>query len=1111
MKMKERVRNAWCGVLSAAVAVLCAASAVAAEVYRPTQIVNGDFSKEPWMDYTFNGTRYTSCPERGQGDVSDIAFNGVDGGWNTTETQIFQGSLFEYACNDGGVHGTQHNGSISCLDKYVEMNCFHAAILYQDLTTHGGDIVRWSLKHAVRTGSSADQTQSIRVEIGAPLRDPTGAVANAVGTGSDINSKINPSGKAVFRCNGVVDAYGNASGVGFAGNDIGYLSLDKTNNAKGWWTASGVYIVPDGQTVTRFGFVSEAQKPDVGNLLDDIVFSTLLGNLQLVGIGADGAAIMGYWGDADATKRLAVKVGSKVFYFAMGKYVNDNFLIVLSAEQIGDARKVTVYHEDYPSAAKSVELVELEPAGLPYGGDLSSLDAGQMLTPGFFYNLTSDLVLKGDVTRDNPYGSGLLMPKDGSVAINLNGYSLTVEGAAGEGTRGGGAGILMNNGSTLYICGNGGSFTAKGGAGAAGASGAAGGNAWHTGDGKSSEGHSGGGGTGGAGGGGGGAGVGTVGGEGGSGAGAGGVSMGITGSGSPHLNGDSGKQGADGSSASSDGLEGCSFMCVASLESTTLTGGAAGAGGAGGPCGTEVANWGAEGRWRTCAAGGGGGGGGGGLGGAGYGTGGGGGGQGGGGGSGGCDTNDADKPNYNRQGGGKGGYGGLGGNSGKQGADAWVNNLGENGQPGPSGASGGAGAGCVSFPVPVFTAAVYSELKYAVTLDNRGGEGATSTVCFLGETPGAVAVPVRTGYAFGGYFTELDGQGICWFNEKGQGMRLWNTDIKTLYAKWTICSYTVTFDRQGGTGGSTSATATYGAALPSVTTPTRISAIFQGYFTEPEGRGTQYYDGNGTGMRAWDIAAATTLYANWEVFHYTVTLDAQGGGGGLSDFTIAYGEAYPKVSPLPTKTGHTFLGYYEGTDEEAVAIYNSRGVSTNVYEKLSDSTLWAKWRVNTYTLTLDGGSFTGKVSVTYGMRPQAVHVPVREGYVFSGYVNGEGVMVYGADGKSTLASYETAANQDLTALWERLPEVLVLKSAKQRWPWNGKYDVTYEVDHLDPEKRYAIAGDFTLDEISGTAFADIPTKSGEGTVMLDAGDIFPAETLTDKATLTLRLVIRKGE
>ena len=753
-------------------------------------------------------------------------------------------------------------------------------------------------------------------------------------------------------------------------------------------------------------------------------------------------------------------------------------------------------------------MEQVAAAGLPYGGDLSAKDAGQTLAPGVFYNLTADLTLKGDITRDNPNGSGLIMPESGKVAINLNGHKLTVEGTAAEETRGGGAGILMNNGSTLYICGNGGTLTAQGGAAAAGKNGTDGGAIWHNGaSGKSWDCWSGGGGTGGAGGGGAGAGVGTVGGIGGSGAGGGGGGQNITGSmNNPWADGAAGSRGASGHRSPGVGF---SLVCVSTLKSKALSGGAAGAGGEGGTGGGDGISWGAEGRYRHAGAGGGGGGGGGGKAGAGVGTGGSGGGQGGGGGGGATDSNDADSGCFYSWG---GGYGGKGGNAnGKDGATATQQNIGLHGAPGGSGAAGSAGSAGTAAEVGSPVDSMFSDLMYAVTLDNQYGEGATSTTCFLGETPGAVAIPVRTGYAFGGYFTELDGKGICWFNEKGQGMRLWNTDVKTLYAKWTICSYTVTLDRQGGTGGSTSATATYGAALPSVTPPTRISAIFQGYFTEPEGRGTQYYDGNGTGMRAWDIAAATTLYANWEVFHYTVTLDAQGGGGGLSDFTIAYGEAYPKVSPLPTKTGHTFIGYYEGTDEESVAIYNSHGVSTNVYEKLSDSTLWAKWSVNTYTLTLDGGTFTGKVSVAYGTCPPAVRVPVREGYVFSGYVTGDGTMVYGADGKSTLASYETAANQDLTALWERLPEVLVLKSAKQRWPWNGKYDVTYEVDNLDPEKRYAIAGDFTLDEISGTAFADIPTKSGEGTVMLDAGEIFPAETLTDEAKLTLRLVIRKRE
>ena len=59
-----------------------------------------------------------------------------------------------------------------------------------------------------------------------------------------------------------------------------------------------------------------------------------------------------------------------------------------------------------------------------------------------------------------------------------------------------------------------------------------------------------------------------------------------------------------------------------------------------------------------------------------------------------------------------------------------------------------------------------------------------------------------------------------------------NCDIAantTLYANWTANTYTVTFDKQSGTGGSDSVSATYGAAMPAATAPTRTGYTFSGY------------------------------------------------------------------------------------------------------------------------------------------------------------------------------------------------------------------------------------------------------------------------------------------
>ena len=94
-----------------------------------------------------------------------------------------------------------------------------------------------------------------------------------------------------------------------------------------------------------------------------------------------------------------------------------------------------------------------------------------------------------------------------------------------------------------------------------------------------------------------------------------------------------------------------------------------------------------------------------------------------------------------------------------------------------------------------------------------------------------------------------------------------------MYAKWTGNQYTITFNKQSGTGGTSSATATYGSAMPSITAPTRTCYTFGGYYTSTGGSGTQYYTATGASARNYDQTAADTLYAKW-------TSDTDGGTWG---------------------------------------------------------------------------------------------------------------------------------------------------------------------------------------------------------------------------------------
>ena len=75
--------------------------------------------------------------------------------------------------------------------------------------------------------------------------------------------------------------------------ELNITAIDGTNS---WKTAKGVYIIPAEQTKTRFAFISLKPAGSCGNILDNIVFSTLLGNLNAVQNDDQSATITGYWG-----------------------------------------------------------------------------------------------------------------------------------------------------------------------------------------------------------------------------------------------------------------------------------------------------------------------------------------------------------------------------------------------------------------------------------------------------------------------------------------------------------------------------------------------------------------------------------------------------------------------------------------------------------------------------------------------------------------------------------------------------------------------------------------------------------------------------------------------
>ncbi len=113
-------------------------------------------------------------------------------------------------------------------------------------------------------------------------------------------------------------------------------------------------------------------------------------------------------------------------------------------------------------------------------------------------------------------------------------------------------------------------------------------------------------------------------------------------------------------------------------------------------------------------------------------------------------------------------------------------------------------------------------------------------------------------------------------------------------------TYTVTFEKQGGIGGSTSVTATVGSPMPFATGPTRAGQVFHGYYTAAEGKGTQYYTAEMASARNWDVPANTELIAYW------IYIGGPGPAGGIVFYDKgAYSDGWRYLEAAPASTEWT--------------------------------------------------------------------------------------------------------------------------------------------------------------------------------------------------------------
>jgi uncharacterized repeat protein (TIGR02543 family) len=288
--------------------------------------------------------------------------------------------------------------------------------------------------------------------------------------------------------------------------------------------------------------------------------------------------------------------------------------------------------------------------------------------------------------------------------------------------------------------------------------------------------------------------------------------------------------------------------------------------------------------------------------------------------------------------------------------------------------------GTLISPITKITAAAtyyahWTGVKSTVTLNANGGtvdSAATKKVTvYYGSAYRTLSSPVRTGYTFSGWYTAVSGGTKITAATKVTLI----SKAQTLYAHWTIKSYTVSFSANGGTSVS-SLSRTHGSTVGTLPSTTRKNYTFQGWYTAVLS-GTKI-------TSAAKVTAGVTYYAHWQGVKSTVTLNANGGKIGLltkKSMYVYYGSTYGALD-VPVREGYSFNGWFtaatDGTQVTSALRVNL--ISTT-------QTLYAHWTIRKYTVSFyaNGGTPVAYLSKTHGSTIGTLPTTTRKNYTFQGW------------------------------------------------------------------------------------------------------------------------------
>lgn len=277
--------------------------------------------------------------------------------------------------------------------------------------------------------------------------------------------------------------------------------------------------------------------------------------------------------------------------------------------------------------------------------------------------------------------------------------------------------------------------------------------------------------------------------------------------------------------------------------------------------------------------------------------------------------------------------------------------------------------------------------------------------------------PVKTGYTFTGWYTDEN----C-THKYTEDKIVGNI---TLYAGWRPNTYTVVFDKNGGTGSMSNLAMTYDVAKALTSNSfSRAGYKFKGWATSASGS-VKYTDGQSVKNLTATDNSTVRLYAVWELVAYTVKYNANGGTGSMSNQQHIVGQSLALTANTFSRTGYTFKGW--ATSAGGGVVYTDGQSVQNIGNAGSTVNLYAVWQINVLTVKYHANDGTGSIAdqkVNYNQTVSLTSIGdniVREYYTFKGWATSAGGDVVYVDGAEITNDITTGADGvlNLYAVWER--------------------------------------------------------------------------------------------